>query len=68
MVEIKLDKPLAISVFNFYYIEFDSSHTEKQYMRDSEIQYIPPTDSSRTYISFAKVNIQVVYPIKSNHF
>ena len=57
MVEIKLGEPLAISVFNFYYIDFDRNHTEKRYMIDSEIKYIPPTDSSRTYISFAKVCI-----------
>ena len=63
-MEIKLNKPQAISVFNFNYIDLDKKHTEKQYMRDFELQYIPPTDSSKMYRTFATVSRLILMKIK----
>ena len=56
-VEIKLSKPLAVSVFQFFYLDRDEQHKDKQFMREFELQFVAPTGSSKMFRTFAPVTV-----------
>ena len=56
VVEIKLSKPLAVGLFKFYYLKMDQQHQEKRFLREFELQYIAPTDSSKLFRTYAPVS------------
>ena len=56
VVEIKLSKPLAVGLFQFYYLHMDPQHPEKRFLREFELQYIAPTDSSKLFRTYAPVS------------
>ncbi|KAH3707245.1 hypothetical protein DPMN_066644 [Dreissena polymorpha] len=52
-VQITLDKPTAVSVFEFGFLTRLQSDPERMFMREFNLQYIAPVDSTRSLRTFA---------------
>ena len=55
-IEVKLDKPRAVSIFQFQFPARSEQHPDKQFVRQWDLQYISPLDSTQSFRTYASVS------------
>jgi len=55
-IEVKLDKPKAVSIFHFQFPLRSEQHTDKQFARMWDLEYISPLDSTKSFRTYASVS------------
>ncbi|WAR21584.1 hypothetical protein MAR_015558, partial [Mya arenaria] len=54
-VEVKLSKPMAVSVFEFNFVKRHENDGGRAFIQEFDLHYISPLDSSKSCRSFAKL-------------
>ena len=51
-IEVKLDQPKAVSIFQFQFPKTTEQHPDKQFARMWNLQYISPLDSTKSFRTY----------------